>query len=317
MANIWKEPKPQGEEWQKYRMAVKTIGGSDASIIAGCSKFKSAYSLWAEKTGKVIPEDISDKEAVRLGNDLEHYVAERFTEATGKKVRNDNFVWHNDDYPFAHANLDRLVVGEKAGLECKTTSSFDVLAQCRDGNYPAAWYCQMQHYMMITGYSKWYLGVLIFGSGFYWFEVERNENDIAALAELERDFHSKCLAGEPPAADGSEATAETLRTIFAEGKDGLTVDLSPFRTELATLEALEKQSKEIDEQITGIKNSIMAYMGEADNGSCDSYSITWKNTSRRTFDKKAFEKANGVIPDDFYKTSVSRTFKFNVKKGNK
>lgn len=313
---IWKEPKPHGDEWQKYRSHVKTTGGSDASIIAGCSKFKSAYSLWAEKTGKVIPEDISDKEAVRLGNDLEDYVAKRFTEATGKKVRNDNFIWHNDDYPFAHANLDRLVVGEKAGLECKTTSSFDVLKECREGNYPAAWYCQIQHYMMITGYSKWYLAVLIFGSGFYWFEIPRNENDIAALVELERDFHQKVLSETPPAIDGSEATTDALRTIFAES-NGSKVDLAPFRTELATLEALQAQKKEIEGKITEIQNAVMAYMGAADTGTCDNYSITWKTTSRRTFDKKYFEQVNGEIPEDFYKTSESRTFKFTAKKGNK
>lgn len=29
---------------------------------------------------------------------------------------------YNDQFPFAHANIDRIVIGEKAGLECKTTS---------------------------------------------------------------------------------------------------------------------------------------------------------------------------------------------------
>lgn len=71
------------EDWAKLRST--TIGGSDAAAILGLNPYKSPYALWAEKTGKVIPEDISQKEAVRLGTDLEEYVAKRFTEATGKR----------------------------------------------------------------------------------------------------------------------------------------------------------------------------------------------------------------------------------------
>ena len=53
------------EEWTALRST--TIGGSDAAAILGLNPYKSPYALWAEKTGKVIPEDISQKEAVRLG----------------------------------------------------------------------------------------------------------------------------------------------------------------------------------------------------------------------------------------------------------
>ena len=126
------------EKWLALRRG--SIGGSDAGALLGLNPFNSPYSLWAEKTGKVIPEDISDKEAVRLGNDLEEYVAQRFAEATEKKVRRCNAILKNTDYPYAHANPDRLIVGEDAGLECKTTSSFDTLQKCREGRYPDTWY---------------------------------------------------------------------------------------------------------------------------------------------------------------------------------
>ena len=61
------------EEWLEVRR--KSIGGSDAASILGLNQYNSAYSLWCEKTGKITPEDISSKEAVRLGNDLEQYAA--------------------------------------------------------------------------------------------------------------------------------------------------------------------------------------------------------------------------------------------------
>ena len=125
------------EEWLAERR--KSIGGSDAGTICGYNKYSTPYALWAEKTGLVEPDDLSDKEAVRLGNDLEDYVAKRFQEATGKKVRRCNFTFRNDDFPFAHANIDREVLGEEAGLEIKTTSNFDYIHLCENGEYPPVW----------------------------------------------------------------------------------------------------------------------------------------------------------------------------------
>ncbi len=58
-----------------------------------------------------------DNEAMRQGRDLEEYVAYRFCEETGKRCRRKNAILKNTDYPFAHANVDRWVVSENAGLE--------------------------------------------------------------------------------------------------------------------------------------------------------------------------------------------------------
>ena len=85
------------DEWLERRR--QSIGGSDAGAVLGLNKYNSPYALWAEKTGKVIPEDISDNEAVRLGNDLEEYVAKRWQEATGKKLRKDNHIYTNKITP--------------------------------------------------------------------------------------------------------------------------------------------------------------------------------------------------------------------------
>ena len=61
------------EEWLEQRR--KSIGGSDAAAIVGLSKWASPFSIWAEKTGKTPPKE--DNEAMRIGHDLEDYVARR------------------------------------------------------------------------------------------------------------------------------------------------------------------------------------------------------------------------------------------------
>lgn len=62
--------------WLKSRKAG--VGGSDMSTILGLNSFKTPYELWLEKTGRVEPEDISDKWAVIRGNALENELRKRF-----------------------------------------------------------------------------------------------------------------------------------------------------------------------------------------------------------------------------------------------
>lgn len=298
------------EDWLAARRS--SIGGSDAGAVLGLNPYTSPYMLWAEKSGKIVPQDISDKEAVRLGNDLEQYVAERFMEATGKKLQRLNYILKNDAYPWAHANIDRRVVGEEAGFEAKTTSSWEILQQCRNGEFPDTWLCQVTHYLAVTGWEKWYLGVLCLGHGFFWFEIRRNDGDIEALMGAERAFWDGVVNGTPPAPDGSEATQEALRAIYAES-DGSTCDLAPMRSELDSIAALDKRIAEFKALRDEAQAKVMDYMGTAERGETDNYRVSWKSSTRRTLDRKRYEAENGKIPEKYYNESASRAFRFTVK----
>lgn len=301
------------EAWLEKRRL--SIGGSDAGTLLGLNPYSSPYALWAEKTGKVIPEDISDKEAVRVGNDLEQYVAERFMEKTGKKVRKANCFIYNSEYPWAHANIDRDVIGEKAGLECKTTSSWEILQQCKEGKYPDTWYAQVTHYMMVTGAERWYLGVLVLGKGFYEFTIERNEDEIRALAAAEEAFWTRVKSNTPPALDGTEATQTALKTVLGDSRAGQGTDLAGVGNHVTMYCALKERIKEMEAELNEHQAIIMQYMGSAEKGSYGNTTVSFKTQQRKTFDRKSFEAANGPIADIFFNTSTSRPFKVTTKKG--
>src|SRR5699024_5583358 len=108
------------------------------------------------------------------GRDLEDYVSRRWMEETGKRAHRVNAMLYNQDYPFAHADIDRAVSGENAGLECKTTSDLDI-KQFKGVEFPEKYYVQCVHYLAVTGFDRWYLAVLVFGRGFYTFTLERDE----------------------------------------------------------------------------------------------------------------------------------------------
>ena len=302
------------EEWLAERR--KSIGGSDAGSVLGLNEYTSPYALWAEKTGKVIPEDISDKESVRLGHDLEQYVADRFEEETGKKLRRCNYILRNDEYPFAHADVDRLVVGEKAGFEAKTTSSWEILQQCREGKFPDKFYAQCTHYMMVTGLERWYLGVLCFGHGFYWFTIERDEDEIKALASIEEDFWKHVTDKVPPAVDGSESTMEAIKGIYPESRTE-SIDLGAVEDSILLYQAFSAQIDELTAEMNAQKAIIMEFMANAEKGTVGNYMISYKTQTRKTFDRKFYEAENGPIHEKYFTESKSRPFKVTEKKEKK
>lgn len=296
------------EEWLELRR--KTIGGSDAGAICGLNPYASPYSVYADKLKLIPPKE--DNEAMRQGRDLEEYVAKRFTEETGKKVRRDNCIIYNSEFPFAHADLDRVVVGEDAGLECKTANPLQY-QNYLDGKYPDHYYAQCMHYMLVTGKPKWYLAVLVFQRGLFIFEIERNEEEIAVLADIEKTFYENCIVNkhEPPV-DGEEATTEAINKVFEHSVPGVEVDLGLYKSDVDLYLELKAQRDEISKLMDDKLNSIKTFMREAERGICGDHKVTWKTQIRNNFDKKRFAAEHPEIDlSQYMKQSLSRPFKIS------
>lgn len=299
------------EEWLKYRQLG--IGGSDAGAIIGLNPYSTPYTVWADKTGR-LPEK-EDNEAMRQGRDLESYVVQRFEEATGKKCKRRNQMLQHDTYDFAVANIDREVIGEKAGLECKTTSIMN-LRKFKNGEFPDQYYTQCVHYLAVTGWKKWYLAVLILNQGFYVFEIERDEEEINALLEAEKDFwENYILKDEAPPVDGYKATSDAISQIYLGGSDEVVQLYCPTileqRAELtAQIKALEKEKEKCDQLI---KDS----MKDAEKAECEGYKISWAKQSRKSFDAKKYAADNPDIDlEPYYKTSEFRVLKVSKAKSD-
>ena len=141
-------------EWLKYRK--QGIGGSDAGAVCGFNPYRTALQVYQDKTTDETEE--IDNEAMRQGREFEDYVARRFAEATGKKVRRANAMFYDEANPFMLADVDRLVVGENAGLECKTASPY-MADKCKDGRIPLSYQIQCCHYMSVCNAKAWYIAV--------------------------------------------------------------------------------------------------------------------------------------------------------------
>lgn len=274
------------EEWLTYRR--QGIGGSDASVVVRLNPYKSLLTLYYDKKG-LLPET-QDNEQMRQGRDMEQYVADRWREKTGKKCRKDNFMYRNSEYPFMLADIDRDVIGENAGLECKTTSVYNK-SDFDSGEIPLPYYVQCMHYMEVKGYDRMYLAVLVLNKGFYDFVIERNDEEIQSLIQSEKSFWEEhILKNIPPDADGSESTTDTLLKLYPYADGGQ--DVLRFPEEQIHLERylfLNQKIKQMQKEQRKIKNTLMQKMGEADIAVGGKYQVTFKEQHSTHIDRKKLQ----------------------------
>lgn len=189
------------DEWLKHRTK---IGGSDAAAILGKNPYKTNVELWKDKAFHLMPEDISDKPYVKYGIEAEKYLRELFKldYPQYEMFYEENNMWTNDAYPFAHASLDGWLKDEAGRMgvwECKTTNILQSRQKEKwDHRLPENYYIQILHYLMVTEFEFVELKAQlksVFSDGSVYlqtrhYHIERSdvEADITYLAEEERKF---------------------------------------------------------------------------------------------------------------------------------
>jgi putative phage-type endonuclease len=193
------------------------IGGSDAPVILGLSPWKSPLTLWAEKTGLVEPKD-SDQEHIRWGQLLEEPIARRYVEVTGRTIIDHGRfdICRSIAYPFMHTTIDREIIGVdgrgSGSLSIKTSTGFG--KESWDEEPPLHVQVQLQHELIVHGWSWGSFAVLIAGRKFLWCDAERNERACEFLLEAEARFWDGVLHGNPPEVDASDSTREVIGRLY-------------------------------------------------------------------------------------------------------
>lgn len=310
---IAKTKNMEHEAWLELRR--QGIGGSDAGAVCGLNPYASPMDVYADKIG--VSNIRNDNEAMREGRDFEGYVAKRFTEATGLKVRRANVMYGSIKYPFMLADVDRLIVGSKnrsdgengiVGLECKTASPYSA-AQWEDGKIPLHYLAQCYHYMAVLNAKAWYIAVLIFGTEFKYVKIERDEEAIQNLIQLERHFwENNVLARVMPEPDGSEATDSFISNYFVKAFSGRMVKLTDFDERLKRREEITTKMKELDLEKRKIEQEVKVFMQDAEVAENESFFVSWKNTATNRIDGTRLKKEMPEVYKKYLKTTEGRRF---------
>ena len=297
------------------------IGGSDIAKVMGLSRWGTPLSLWAEKTGKIPPKDLSNVEAVELGNDLEDFVANKFSQKTGKAVRRSPKVYQHPQYPYMVAHIDRLVTGSDELLECKTCSFFKK-DEWEGEEIPQEYILQVMWYLGITGRRIGHIAVLIGGQSFKYKQIEFDSELFDKMVDAAKDFWQHVQDDTP--VDIVATDDETLKDLYSNHSE-IMIDLIPtdaqtkqacdvFEERVAYLQEIKMHIKQLQDEQKEIETSVKDIIKDNLGIKTPKYIITWKNQTTTKFDTAKLRQERPETFEDYSYESSYRVMRISKNK---
>ena len=294
------------EDWLEHRKLG--IGGSDASVVCGINKYKSPVELWLDKTDQLPPQEAG--EAAYWGTQLESIVRAEFTKRTGIEVTKPDVILQSEEHPFMLANLDGVCEVPDVGaciFEAKTASAYK--AGEWEDTIPDEYQLQIQHYMAVTGYAGAYIAVLIGGNTFRWKFVERDEELISMLIELESAFWNHVQDCTPPPLDGSDAAAKFLSERFPTSKPTSHITLPDTAADLlAQYDEACAELEAVTERKQKAENLLKEMLGDNEVGTTAGRVITWKSVAQERLDSKTLKAEHPALCKKYTNKTSYRRF---------
>lgn len=276
------------EDW--YKLRSKGIGGSDIGAILGVNKYRSLVDVYLDK---IEGKKVEDNNAMFWGRILEPIIRAEFQKKHSEEYQT-YLVPYSLKYGVLRANVDGLIYNnntQKWGvLEIKTANQFTT-KEWSDGVVPQSYYAQVMHYLTVTGLDYAIIVVLIGGSDYREFYIERNEDEVKAIKEVAEDFWDTYIIPQKiPAPDGSDSYSEYQRELLAKyetfsNRVELDDDMNKLLDES---EEKKQQIKELEKEVKETEQKIMNIIidNEADLAESNKYKVKLVTQNRTKVDPK-------------------------------
>lgn len=259
------------------------LGGTDIAAIIGEHPNKSAWDVWAEKTGLL--DDVISVTSARAewGKRLQRVIAEAYTEYTGRAHRWIDETRHGVA-SFQIWTPDAECIHEPRGIDCKTAGldQHHKWGQPGEGDDAVPAHVQAQaHWYLIADPSKeaWDIALLMAGSDFRIYEIRRDiEIEGVLLEQGERFWIDNVLAGVAPEPKDTEAAREYLRKAFPKNFGNIR-EATEEESLLLVRYGIARDNYDLAKgQRDDLETALKMLVGDADgigNGVCR---FTWKRT---------------------------------------
>lgn len=265
------------------------IGGSDVAGILGESKYKSPIDVWNDK---VNGSKFTGNRFTHWGHMLEEVVAKEFDN------KHKDFLVFEFNKTFKKgkslANVDRLLYdplnNEYGVLEIKTANFFGGKDWSGE-TVPQEYYCQVQHYLAVTGLRFAWIACLVGGNDYKEFRIERVEDECNFILNTCEEFWSKYIETKlAPPLDGSEGYTEYQKKQFEYLKDE-EVYISELDDKVEEYKEIQCKIKELEKMSELIKQELTQELIDkgANKAKTEEHSIKIVYQNRGYIDKKQFE----------------------------
>jgi putative phage-type endonuclease len=235
-------------EWHEAR---RGIGGSDIASVMDKNPYKSAYTLFMEKSGKKW-QDILATMSMQMGTAFEPVIRQLFADNNSEWLSvHETGTWASIEDPKSVANVDGIIEwadGSLGVLEIKFSRMYwDQL--------PEHYNLQVQHYLSVLGLKR-AIVVAVAGGDWKEFEVVRDDSLIKTMKTRLRAFYGFLDSKTAPQYDGSDSTYETVREL-SEGIEEGELELGSLWSNL--LQA-KLEFDQWDKQFKAHKSAVLAFM---------------------------------------------------------
>ena len=298
-------------------LAARTrgIGGSDIGAICGVSPFSSARQIYLSKTGQYDETTTPNSTAVErmhFGHLLEPIVADEYARRTGAKLTTVDATFAHKDYPWALANVDRLILDEDGNpvgiLECKTTSEY-MNSEWESGEILQSYIYQLNWYLWILGLEKGAFACLVGGNKFYYYDVFRNDELIrdVMLPAAKSFWYDNVLALKEPelqAVDEAFANNKYAKVVKDSEKE-LAEDT--YNDLARTVFECKAKIKELETTMEEAQNRLKEALDDTEIGYTQDFTVKWSPRSQTNINTDLLKKE---YPDVYEK--VKRVTHYRV-----
>lgn len=249
--------KQQLEERKKY------IGSSDVAAILGVDKYRSAWDIWASKSGRLEQKDEEGSEAMEIGNMLEKAILHNAEKDLGRMILNpERLEFRHESLPIV-SHPDGIIIKTNEPVDAKTSG---ILTRLTDGwgedgsdQVPEGILVQAHVHMLCTKIHTCHIPALLGGRGRAMFHVKASKDLLEIIAEKVDVFWTKHVQFDTPPAD-SVPSIDVAKLIHREPAKMLPVRQADVEYWLQCKEAC----KSADEEEEIAKAQLMAQLVDAE-----------------------------------------------------
>ena len=305
-------PKPPhgSQEWLDIRWQneqfLKRITASIAAAVHGENKFVTPEDLAAELLAKTPPVPKEQNDAMLRGTLMEPVVAHIASlHLNVTIVEPQELYCYEEDGVRLMATMDGKDMSGKF-YEIKTTN------KRWDGILPRSWYWQGVQQAICTDATEiiWAIMDSTFQINYYTQVVTSDERQ--QHIDAVRKFLGFIDMGMMP--EGAVPSYDNASTIYPEGYENTVALSDDVYNTLERLSIAKEQIKSAEAVRDQLQGELGMMLGDADYGSINGVQVvSWKNSSRTSFDAKQFEKEHPALHAKFKKTSTFRTMRITAK----
>ena len=192
---------------------------------------------------------------------------------------------------------------------CSPEKRNEILYQWKDDEIPESYMLQIQHYMAVTGYERTYIAVLIGGNTFKYTVVDKDEELISMIMQIEKQFWDCVTSDIAPEVDGSESCTNMLNNLYASSKKGNSIILpDEAQTIIEEYNKNKEQESYYTEKKNECVNKLKSLIEENEVATINNSTITWKSSTSERIDTKKLKEEQPEIYNKYLKKINMRRF---------